>query len=310
MLTMIVGPPGTGKTCKVVQDYILPAIKEGRHVYHNIPGLDDTKAFRIAMHLRLDSFAVEGLLHYMPCDTEDEIIAFLKFMPTLPERSLIVMDEAQNLIGSRDWQSPRNKDFFEYATKHRHHKHDIVVVTQHEDNVDGTIRRIANGLIVLRRLEAIGWLFRNSVSCRFYDSFQNRNVQPLSKRYMKYNKATFTFYDSYDGKAKGGAAETRRVDSIWFNWKIIAMFVVFVACMSRIPAFMRQFGMGPKPVPPMEQPKPKSPLDYLGDYEDYFCGTDGFYVLRSGGRVDTLRPSSIPAGVCPRINYSPGGSKK
>jgi len=41
----------------------------------------------------------------------------------------------------------------------------------------------------------------------------------------------------------------------------------------------------------------------LGEYEEYYCG-DKFYVLRPGGKVDTLEPKSIPPAYCPTINFT------
>ena len=308
MLIVLVGPPGTGKTAKSVQDYSMDALKEGNHIYHNIPGFDHSKAFRIACHLNIiDASKIEGLLHYYPTDTDAEIDAFLNLIPTVPEHSLIIMDEAQNLIGARDWNSERNKKFFEYATKHRHHKHNILVVTQHEDNIDGTIRRIANGLVVLRRLEALGPFLRNYVSCRSYDSFQTRLQTPLSKTYMKYNKATFTFYDSYNNKGSG--AEKRKVDSIWFNGKLIVIFIIAIIGLSRIPSFLDFVGFGKKKKTPVnvihEAKQTKQPSDFIGEYEDYYCASDGLYVLRPGGKVDTLSTRGVPVFVCPRLDYAP-----
>ena len=307
MLVVLVGPPGTGKTVVAVQDYSMSTLKEYNHIYHNIPGFDDSKVFRISRHLNLDAFKLEGLLHYYPTDTDAEIDAFLKLIPTVPEHSLIIMDEAQNLIGARDWASERNKKFFEYATKHRHHKHNLLVVTQHEDNIDGTIRRIANGLVVLRRLESLGWFARNYVSRKSYDSFQTRNQTPLGQDYFKYNKAVFSFYDSYNNKGSG--KEKRKVASIWFNGKLIVIVIILIFCLTRFSAFFDMVGFTGKKKPAanavQQARQPVQPSDFIGDYEDYYCAFDGLYVLRPGGKIDTLSTRGVPVTVCPRLNYAP-----
>lgn len=335
MLEIITGSPGAGKTLIALQFYLLAALRRGRRVYHNIPGLD---FLRIAWYVGVDPKDVEKLLFYSEVregakpspsiskafvyyDTKgvkkDEDVYktpadFLKWIEAMPPGSLGIIDEAQNVLGARDWQQPKNVEFFEYATVHRHSGHDIVLVTQHEDNIDVSVRRINNQLVQLRRLEYLGFFFRTSVSCRYYAGYQTAACQPMYKVTRKYDKNLFRLYSSYNVQ---GVSEGKRTGTVWRNPKLIAMFVVFFLCLFFVPGFLERTGFikrySNKPVVSVSSSSAGLlyvPADYLGPFSDYFCGADYLYVLRYSGSVDTLFTKGVPVWVCPRLNYSPGGS--
>jgi zona occludens toxin (predicted ATPase) len=361
MLEIITGSPGSGKTLVTLQYYLLAALRRGRRVYHNIPGLD---YLRISWYLGRDPKEVEKLLFFAnvsehvkpvpvvekpfivfgdqkivpeesvksePVEFQDWIAhmppfddkkisyyaaidktpaQFLDWIEHMPPGSIGIIDEAQNVIGARDWQTPKNVKFFEYATVHRHYGHDVVLVTQHEDNIDVSVRRINNQLVQLRRLEYLGAFFRNSVSCRYYAGYQTAAHQPMYKVTRKYDSAIFRLYSSYSVE---GVSEGKRTGTVWRNPKLIALFVVFFLCMLTVPNFLERTGFTKRSkqkaalaAQAAQKEVVKTPADFLGAYFDYFCASDGLYVLRSSGRVDTIPKRVVPAYVCPSVDYSPG----
>jgi len=335
MITFMVGPPGSGKTLISLQRYVLRALKEGRKVYHNIRGLDFVK---IANHLNIDPYIIEQSLDYMYSPFIEEwskennlheeylrlgeikfeqkhikqlevfyktkVPDILRTIPFLVKDYLIVLDEAQNFIGANDHKEKKNVDFFEYATTHRHHGHELLIVTQHEDNVDIKIRRISNLLIFLFRRDILGALFKDSVKERHYAGCSSGTPELLTKFITKYDRRLFNLYRSY---VSTDIKEHRKFRSIWRNGGLLVLGIIAIVGFSRIPGFIDKWGKK-KPVKSESVSSSSSvglrnPSDWLGEYTDYFCGESAFYILRQSGIVDSFPPAVVPAGVCPWANY-------
>ena len=332
MVKFIVAPPGTGKTLVVVQREIPHALKAGKKVYHNIRGLN---AVKLAYYCKLFPEDVERQLEYMyepyvmdfiadkglgdefakigfdkmeekyakelASVFRDAVPEILEHIATLPKNYLIVIDEVQNFVPATDFKEPKNVKFFEYASVHRHLGHELVLVTQHEDNVDVKLRRIANLLIYMYRRDILGVLFRNTVTERHYAGCATGNPELLNKYVTKYDKRVFGLYKSYvDGDIK----EVRKFRSIWRNSFLIFLLIVFlVSCFVFVPKFLRMWGILGKSAPASAPVKPlPSPVDYLGEYDDYYCGNK-LYVRRASGNVEIWIMEGVPLSVCPSKNF-------
>jgi len=312
------GKPGAGKTLVTLMLYILPALLAGRHVYHNIPGLNCVK---IAYYLRnkynrkdITPYYVECLLHdysneyllenwkkYFPKRTtvpsEDDLGAYyLNAIPKAPPGSLIILDEAQKkcYINSKNWKEERNRKFFEYCSVHRKSKHEVLIITQDDDNIDSSVNGIREELIFLMRMERIG--LKNRVQLRYYLGHQSIKNTPYATSSVNYDKAIFDLYQSYAPNLLGNIKEIRKTRFILNNTKFLAFaiggIVLFSCGFPNTMKLMR--GEAFKHAPPAFS---------LGEFEEYYCG-DKFYVLRSGGKVDTLEPKNIPPSYCPKFNYN------
>jgi hypothetical protein len=340
MLKFSVAPPRSGKTLFIVQRDIPHYLKIGWNVYHNIPGIDYVK---MAYYCGLYPSDVEKQLHYMYSPYIEKFVEenglrseadkigidrieekyykelskiyrrsvseILAYIPTLPKHCAIILDEAQNFIPATDYKEDKNVRFFEYATTHGHQGHDLILATQHEDNVDVKVRRIANLLVYMYRREIIGWFFRNSVSEKHYAGCSAGNPELLNKYTSRYDKRVFGLYRSY---IADGITETRKFRSIWFNTKLIVLAVVLLLCLSRVPGFLRTWGIigkGKAEKIPVEAKEFAAPLEYLGVYSDYYCGRQ-LYVLRPDGSIEFWEPDGVPESVCPYRNYSPGSNKE
>jgi hypothetical protein len=239
---------------------------------------------------------VEALEVFYKTKVED----VLKKIPMLPSNYLVVLDEAQNFIGANDHKERKNIDFFEYATIHRQRGHELLIVTQHEDNVDVKIRRIANLLVYLFRRDVLGMLFRDSVTERHYAGCSAGTPELLTKFVTKYDKRLFKLYRSYAGD---NIVEHRKFRSVWRNWRFVLLAAVFVVGASRVPVFLNSWFFSKKPAAKISAPAAKSdPSAYLGVFKDYYCG-DTLYVLRHSGNVEFWQTDGVPVYVCPYKNY-------
>jgi len=330
----MVGKPGSGKTLVSLQCYILPALLSGRSVFHNIPGLDSVK---IAHHLRgrhnrrdITPYYVESLLsdysnEYLmqnwrdifpakktvpparrsPPSEDDLGLWYLNSIPKAPQGSLVVLDEAQKkcYINSKNWREERNRKFFEYCSVHRKSRHEVLIITQDDDNIDGSVNGIREELIFLLRQERLG--FKNRVRLRYYLGHQNIRNTPYATSGVGYDKAVFGLYESYAPSLSGAAGrkEVRRFRFVLLSPKLIVVSVLgFLLFAWNLPATLRLF-QG-RMVPDRSSSSAASSSSFsLGEYEEYYCG-DMFYVLRPGGKVDTLEPKGLPPSYCPRYNYN------
>jgi len=327
-VSFIIGKPGCGKSLVTLQDYILSALLSGRCVYHNIPGLEVVKiAYYLSRkHKRKDitPYYVESLLHdysnehllsdekvwkdwYFGDGVPTEMDAgpyYLKSIPDAPTGSLIVLDEAQKkcYINSKDWATEKNKKFFEYCSIHRKKKHEVLIITQDDSNVDASVVGIREELIFMLRQERLGFLFRNCVSLRFYLGHENIAKTPYAKVMRKYDSAMYGLYESYS--VTEGKKEVRRVRVVFFDTKTIIVMVVGVALLAKSYPFFKSMMSGRVLTDPKNtaQSKPFDPSSFLGAFEDYHC-SDRIYVLRSTGAVDTIPPRYAPAALCPRFDY-------
>jgi len=332
-ITVIVGKPGAGKSLLTLQSYILPALLAGRAVYHNIPGLDYVK---IAYYLRnkygrkdITPYAMDSLLCDYSFDnllehwkdftgkaetpSEDDMgLFYLQAIPHAPSGSLIVLDEAQKkcYINVKNWQTQRNKDFFEYCTLHRKSKHEVLLVTQDDTNIDSSVNGIREELIFLFRRERLGWLFRNQVSRRFYLGHQTIHQTPYATDTLSYDKAMFGLYESYS--VNDGKKEIRRTKSVLLNWKLFLFaFGAFYLFKFGLPApgfdtigkiFTTGSSRSSSSTLSSSSSAPFDPRRFLGAFEDYHC-SDKIYVLRPNGVVDTIPPRVAPAELCPKFDY-------
>jgi len=324
MITVKTGKPGAGKTLLTLQLYVLPAFLAGRHVYCNIPGLDIVK---IAYYLRtkhnrkdITSFYIESLFHDYSLEylsenykklfpqrefapTEEECGGYyLRCIPKAETGSLIVLDEAQKkcYINSKDWDTEKNRKFFEYCSVHRKLKHEVLIITQDDSNIDSSVNGLREELIFLLRQERLG--FKNRVSLNYYIGHQSTRNKPYATTSVNYDRAIFDLYESYSAKSDSKFKEVRKTKFLFNNPKLIGVVLLIVVLAAySFPSFIRMMqgkGLNKR----QQEAYERSASFSLGEYEEYYCG-EKFFVLRPGGKVDTLEPKNIPSSYCPKFDF-------
>jgi hypothetical protein len=131
-------------------------------------------------------------------------------------------------------------------------------------------------------------------------------AKPYSTVRRKYDKSMYSLYNSYS--SDNGGAEIRRTRSVLASPKLAVLLllavVLFVRCVpdSIIGKKGRLIDAPASSSSASVSSSSLSPSSWLGPFEDYHCG-DRLYVLRPGGRIDTIPYRSAPSYVCPRFNY-------
>lgn len=69
---------------------------------------------------------------------------------------VIIIDEAQLLFNSREWQTPARRAWLSFFTQHRHFGFDIVLVTQFDRMLDRQVRGLIEYDVVHRKISNAG----------------------------------------------------------------------------------------------------------------------------------------------------------
>lgn len=226
----IEGTPGAGKTLYAISEFIIPALKSGVPIYHNIEGLDSVKLSIIA---GIDSFTVENLIHPYKDDdgnfnTVESVRNFYKNIP--PSAALLVIDEAQNYFSARDFKEKFSSDLIPYLSRHRHYGHTVVWVTQQREAVDITFRRQTQYMYRLERLENFG--LKNSSRLKMYEGWDSMLVPPFASKNFFFPKNLFGVYRSY---VSSKIEEKRRTHNVFLSNKLF-MFILLIVSASAIKA--------------------------------------------------------------------------
>lgn len=227
MIYAVAGSPGSFKSVHVLEKYIIPALKKGRPVYTNIERIS---SIYIATYFEMNPIEVDSLLHILgrEYDEDGNVLEenpdkIRRFYDNVPNNALIVIDEAQNYFGSRDFKEQYSKDAISYLTRHRHYGHDIIYITQNIDSVDITFRRNTQMTYVLKRAEAIG--APNLCFIFVYDRTDLERKWLARLKYMP-NKACFKCYASYEG---GDVEEHRKSYNVILRSRGFWFFIFGIA---------------------------------------------------------------------------------
>ena len=171
-LKVVTGKPGAGKTYHVVSQLVLEVRdwlehhkREGpfaRVLYTNLPlNLDAWEAHYEGQGKYGFDAAVYG--HYIrPLDLalpggdvqDGEKVRAREWFDVIPDGALIVIDEVHEHLGAELDYGARLTAFRNYVATHRHRGHDLLLITQHIENVSLEILRIAEEIIDVQNLKA------------------------------------------------------------------------------------------------------------------------------------------------------------
>lgn len=195
MIIFFTGTPGSGKTYDAVRK-ILKNLLKRRVVYTNIDGMEDPlchEAIKSLLNLDDDEFA--HLFRHL--GTDSSVIE--RFWEHCEAESLIILDEVQKYFSNRDWQSAKNKDFGNWASTHRHHGYDLVLITQAAERVDSAVRALTEWNYIYRKVNFFGGAVQKKY-LRYCYAGEDTNGTPLSKNVRTYDPKIFLCYKSYVSK--------------------------------------------------------------------------------------------------------------
>lgn len=213
MITLITGAPGSGKSAALVS--LLAEITKGRTIY--VSGIPD---------LQID---------HEPLDDPT------KWIDTVPDGSVVVIDEAQRVWRPRGPGQKVPVDIAALET-HRHRGIDFYVVTQAPRLVDTNVRALVGRHVHLRELGILGrwWYEWPETSDNCAATWKNA---PIKKRYTL-PKAIF-------GKYKSASVHIKPIRSI--PWMVFVLFgalllTIFFAWKSATVIQEKGMGIGGKPL--------------------------------------------------------------
>lgn len=129
MIILQTGVPGSGKTSSIVNMLMTD------ESYTHFTDKDGVKKKRPLFVNGIPELKIEHE------ELSDEQIKSQPFQDYLPYGSLVIIDEAQRLMGTRSAAS-KVPPFIEALATHRHHGLDIVLITQHPSFLDSFVRRL------------------------------------------------------------------------------------------------------------------------------------------------------------------------
>lgn len=190
-LYLYYGKVGDGKSYHVVATEILPAVRDGRKMYVYMDGLNPRRlsqfAGRNANVVLWDN--VEQVREACQIEVDDREGVGLK----VDRGSLIVVDEAQMVWDSREWQKTGKQAlaFFEY---HRHFGLDVVLITQSPGRLDKGLVRLANECLHVKNLRFLSTFLGRRYVVNVRQSPQDR--EPVATLRGKFEDNVFACYRS------------------------------------------------------------------------------------------------------------------
>lgn len=211
MIIAYTGRPGAGKTLSALEDYVLTALKEGRHVFTNIRGLC---SIRIAAYLRRSTPSVRRLLHdYSKMDwTHDNLNSLLAELKKYRE-AVLVLDECHIWLSPDMHASLGQMRIF--LSLHRHGAFDVIIITQHILDIwPPLMRRIEETHVFERGKKGFRTVYDEHI---YFGSRVDDTVKPVTTKSRKNNTRMYSLYMSRDE----GTEEKMEYMSIWANKKLV-----------------------------------------------------------------------------------------
>lgn len=190
MIKCFCGVPGSGKSYEAVQT-ILDAAKQGRKIYTNIDGFDDSECKEFQKnYCNLTDFQLDTTIHFL---TKEQVFNFWEFVEN---GSLIVIDEIQLNFSNRDWSSEGNRSFVRWAEVHRHHGFDLIMLTHSTEKIDKHVRSLIDWTYVYDKVNYFGSLVKNRYTKNAFKFDQDKG-KAIKSNIRQYDPAVFPCYKSY-----------------------------------------------------------------------------------------------------------------
>lgn len=215
-VTMMIGPPGAGKSYEATVFQVLPALKEGRKVITNLPLNVEAFAEINEEFVDLIELVFPSKENQKPFSRAQDYQSDWKH-PEDGIGPLFVVDECHVPL-------PRGKTLLEveeWFAMHRHEGVDVILMTQSYGKVSKSICELVQTAIVLRKNSNLG--FRNAYRRDVRDGLTRATSLGVTQR--RYEKKYFKLYQSY---TRGGKGEGKHSDikPIWKRWPFLGLGAV------------------------------------------------------------------------------------
>lgn len=200
---------GSGKSYVVTEKLVIPHLIKGgviHYSYHYQPKREGLIAEMRRRGYDIDDSWLAERLVELSMEANERNIHELTPIGTPENPVAILIDECHEWFFTKDTGDKTKRQFFAWLTQSRHDDTDVWFVSQHADNIDVSIRRLASFVWVVRNLE-----FSTNVIIRalFKNNFR---LTPLEGETLKYQgggifikKAWKTIGACYETKARRGA---------------------------------------------------------------------------------------------------------
>ncbi len=243
------GLPRSGKSYSVVKNVIMPSLKEGRHVYTNIPLTQEANDLH------------PGLIHQLEKDWFSDTMLFEKF----PPGAVVVLDELW-----RRWPSglKANNAIFEdkeFLAEHGHNVDEfgrttrVVLVTQDLSQIASFVRDLVDKTYRTTKLDAVGMGSKFRVD--IYQGSVTGQRPPksllISSMFDKYSETVWRYYKSSTKSQTGDVGNESRADkrsTVWRSPGLIATFAFSAFALIVGPIMLYSYVSDKLPKEPEPQP--------------------------------------------------------
>ena len=234
MTTAIIhGDPGSYKTSTLVSDYLVPAIKQGRHVVTNIRGVKTVEDIAEIYRFELPDSAQITLVDF----NAEGFERMARFFHWVPEGALILMDEGQRVYPTRlrdfkdyDLRNPTDdkrpltvEDAFD---SHRHMNWDIFISTPNINKIHKEIRAVAEFGYRHKNMATV-FSFMKGRYKRVTHNAENSGSaigHAIQAKLYKIDKRAFNVYQS---TATGQTKDSSAAFSFFKQPKVILILLIF-----------------------------------------------------------------------------------
>lgn len=189
-ITLFTGTPGSGKSFHCTE-IVVNSLKKGINIITNYP-IDTSKIKDMKgeyIHLSEKYITVEYLKKH----------AKKYHVKGKEKQTIVIIDEAQLLFNSRDWNSPDRKEWCSFFTIHRHLGFDFILATQKDDFIDKQIRGLIEYNHIHRNLKKSKlnniFPFMPTIFVEIVVWYSNN--MKISSRFFRYKNYIGEVYDSY-----------------------------------------------------------------------------------------------------------------
>ncbi len=209
------GTPGSGKSLHATRD-IKDRLDMARPVIANYTLSPSIKHFELFTYRDNESLTPDFLYDYA---SDWWSVKGHRFREDF---LLLVIDDAQLLFNSREWNHNKRMGWIEFFSQHRHFGYKIIFISQSDRMLDRQIRSLLEYDVVHRRLGNFGWRGKLMTFLTFGELFVATTRyyslrETVAMNAFKAHKSIFRMYDSYasfkrtaDGVPDEGGAPSKR----------------------------------------------------------------------------------------------------